>query len=50
MQIDDLPIRKKPFKINDLCLQILIKWERFLHSMEFVKVSKPEPPVDIKNI
>ena len=49
MQIDDLPISEKPSKINDPYLQKMIEWARCLDSMEFVRVPKTEPPVDIQN-
>ena len=48
MQIDDFSIPEKPSKINDPCLQRVNEWERYLDSMEFVKVLKPKPPVDIQ--
>ena len=48
MQIVDLQIPEEPSKINDPCLQKVIEWKRCLDLMEFVRVSKPEPPVDIQ--
>ena len=48
MKIDDLPFSEKPSKINDLYLQKVIEGEKYMDSMEFVKVPKPELPVDIQ--
>ena len=48
MKIDDLPFSEKPSKINDPYLQKVIEGEKYMDLMEFVKVPKPELPVDIQ--
>ena len=48
MLIDDLPIPERLPKINDPCLQRVTEWKRYLDPMKFVRVPKPEPPVEIQ--
>ena len=50
MQIGDLPLPKKPFKINDPYLQKVIEGESCLDSTESVKMHKPELPVGIQKL
>ena len=46
MQIDGLPIPEKSSKINNPCSQEVIEWKVYLVSKGFVRMPKPEPPVD----